>query len=369
MHSSPWDILTAFASGDRGDLPQVDRGQVAEAVFSLCASNDVPLSATETTLAFDILEALYPQIERMVRRVLADRLADRTDVPASLMTLLARDTIDIARPILVRSPALDDSTLIAIVMERGLDHRQAISERKVLSRPLTDVLLVLGDDTVAMLIASNPQTEISGNGFLRLIERAEYCPDLQWPLARRAELTPTLAARLSLCAGTAVQTYLKDVFGADLPKGLDQELFAAAEDACGPFTRRSTPPGSASAVSPGPDVPMNSLLDGFVKALRNGQPKRADDLMAKVARLPAAAVAQILYTPAGRALAVVCRSGGASRQVFAETYARLNGIAPYGTSQRSGDLIAALRVFDRITAAEADRILDGWRADPGSVWE
>lgn len=364
MHSSPWDVLTAFAAADRAVWPEIDRGQVAEAVFSLCADGDTPLTPSENAIAFEILERLYPQIERTVRRVLADRLADRDTVPASLVALLARDSIDIARPVLVRSPLLDDTALIAIVMERGVDHRLAISERKSLSSPVTDVLLVLGDDTVAMLIASNPQAAISSNGMLRLTERAAHAPDLHWPLARRAELTPVLASRLSLCAGSAVRAFLADLFGPTLPPGVEQDLFAAAEDASGIFATRRTPGTAAS-----PDVPMNSLLDAFLKALRDGQSERADALMAQVTRLPASAVAQVLYTPAGRALAVICRSGGASRTVFAELYARLNGIAPYGTSQRSDGLLAALRVFDRITSAEADRILDGWRADPGSVWE
>lgn len=365
MHSSPWDVLTAFASTDRAGWPEIDRGQIAEAVFSLCADSQTPLSPAENTIAFEILEALYPQIERTVRRVLADRLADRDGVPSSLITLLARDSIDIARPVLVRSPLLDDTTLVAIVMERGVDHRQAISERKNLSCRVTDVLLVLGDDTVAMLIASNPQALISGNGMLRLMERAAHSQDLHWPLARRAELTPTVAARLSLCAGSAVRAFLADLFGPSLPRSIEQDLFAAAEETCGQLTRRSSGKGTA----PLPDVPMNSLLGAFLQALRDGQPERADALMVQVTRLPASAVAQVLYTPAGRALAVICRSGGASRAVFAELYARLNGIAPYGTSQRSDGLLAALRVFDRITSAEADRILDGWRADPGSVWE
>lgn len=365
MHSSPWDVLTAFASSDRAKWPEIDRGQIAEAVFSLCADRDASLTPAENAIAFEILEALYPQIERTVRRVLADRLADRDGVPSSLITLLARDTIDIARPVLVRSPLLNDTTLVAIVMERGVDHRQAISERKSLSSTVTDVLLVLGDDTVAMLIASNPQALISGNGMLRLLERASHNQDLHWPLARRAELTPTLAARLSLCAGSAVRGFLADLFGPALPHSIEQELFAAAEDACAQITRQMP----RKKTSPMPDVPMNSLLDAFLKAMRDGQPERADALMAQVTRLPASAVAQVLYTPAGRALAVICRSGGASRTVFAELYARLNGITPYGTSQRSDGLLSALRVFDRITSAEADRILDGWRTDPGSVWE
>lgn len=364
MHSSPWDVLTHFIAAKTKDKTAVGKGQVAEAVFALCASPDHTLGPSEVLLAFEILESLYPQIERAVRRVLADRLADRDDIPPSLVALLARDSIDIARPVLVRSPVLDDAGLVQIVLERGQEHRMAIAERKHLSIQVTDVLLILGDDTIALLLTANPDAALSGRGMQRLMDRARHCPDLHWPLVRRTEMTASLAARLSLIAGTAVRTHIAEIFGPHMASSIDQQVFAAAEEANSLFARLTSKPEV-----PPSTVPMNSLFDSFLSAVRGGDADRVDSGMARLTRLPPLTVAQILYTPAGRALAVVCRSSGVSRAVFSEVYARLNGLVPYGTSQRREDLQAALMAYDRISSAEADRILDGWRSDPGGVWE
>lgn len=363
MSAAPWETLAHFATEYGEPGTPVGRDRLAEAVSSLCATPDRDLNRSETRLAFEILERLYPQIERAVRRSLADRLSGRTDIPPSLVRLLAHDSIDIARPILVNSPVLGDEDLIHIVIERGHEHRVAISQRAVLSVRITDVLLMLGDDAIALTLAQNAQASLSGHGLRRLLLRARHCQDLHWPLARRPELTPAIASTLALWAGQAVRDHIAAKFGDRLARTVSQEIFAASEDAIGVF-RRNRPHGAET-----PAVPLVSMFDTFLKAVRTGDGQRADQAMARLTRLPAPAVAQILYTPAGKALAVVCRSSGVSVQVFTEVYSRLNGIAPYGTSQRHDDVASALRTFERISAAEADRIVDGWRADPASVWE
>jgi len=60
-------------------------------------------------------------------------LAARHDAPHAVILMLARDDIEIARPVLERSPVLDTLDLLAIIAGGSDDHRKAIAGRTVLS--------------------------------------------------------------------------------------------------------------------------------------------------------------------------------------------------------------------------------------------
>jgi hypothetical protein len=78
-----------------------------------------------TELALRLIEATdVPE-----RAALAARLAPFPSAPAAVIERLARDTIEVARPILERSPCLTAAHLAAIAEDRGGAHAQIIATR------------------------------------------------------------------------------------------------------------------------------------------------------------------------------------------------------------------------------------------------
>ena len=78
-----------------------------------------------TELALRLIEATdVPE-----RAALAARLAPFPSAPRAVIERLARDTIEVARPILERSPCLTAADLATIAEDRGGAHAQVIARR------------------------------------------------------------------------------------------------------------------------------------------------------------------------------------------------------------------------------------------------
>ena len=76
--------------------------------------------------------------------------------------------------ILRHSTRLDTETLVSIARSESQQHLLAISKREVIAEPVTDVLLVTGNQDVLHSLAGNAGARFSQFGFLQMIERSEH---------------------------------------------------------------------------------------------------------------------------------------------------------------------------------------------------
>jgi hypothetical protein len=72
---------------------------------------------------------LLPKVSDGDRAYVAERLAIRLDAPIAIIRLLARDRIEIAEPVLRRSPVLGPLDLLAVIAATGPAHHALIAER------------------------------------------------------------------------------------------------------------------------------------------------------------------------------------------------------------------------------------------------
>jgi Uncharacterised protein conserved in bacteria (DUF2336) len=79
-----------------------------------------------TELALRLIEAA----DLGARIALAERLASYPSAPRAVIERLARDTIEVAAPVLERSPCLTSSDLQSIALELGGEHAAAIEKRQ-----------------------------------------------------------------------------------------------------------------------------------------------------------------------------------------------------------------------------------------------
>src|SRR4051812_42718925 len=96
-------------------------------VVDLCEGER--LTAPAATLVQDIFMALVVQAERDIRQRLAEKLADATWAPHALVSILALDAIEIAQPVIARSPVLKDADLVRLVVEATLEHQIEVARR------------------------------------------------------------------------------------------------------------------------------------------------------------------------------------------------------------------------------------------------
>jgi uncharacterized protein (DUF2336 family) len=128
----------------------------------------------ERLALFDgVFLALVHTIEMNARAQLSRRLACEAKMPPRLLRTLAfDDAIVVAAPVLIRSEQLTDEDLVDNAKTKSQDHLCAITQRRTLSEPVTDVLVDRGDSRVVQLVVKNAGARFSEAGFSKLVSRA-----------------------------------------------------------------------------------------------------------------------------------------------------------------------------------------------------
>ena len=110
---------------------------------------------------WEVIGQLSEEIELAARCQPARRLARSDQAPIHMVNKLAfDDLIDVAGPILRYSERLENQVLVTNARCKSQQHLFAISRRKSIDEPVTDVLVERGDQTVG-LVAVNTGRHVS----------------------------------------------------------------------------------------------------------------------------------------------------------------------------------------------------------------
>ena len=207
--------LTAHDMSDMGRLAQLavnpqgtSREEIFLAVASLYRIQGTGLNPRERALMHEILRRLTRDVEMAIRIALAERLADDTTAPHDLILLLADDSIEVARPLLLRSPLLTDDDMLRLLTGGGTAHHEAVAGRANIGEPITDALVKSNIESVLVALVRNATAKISPNAFETLVEKSRALASLQEPLTRREDLPPVLASRMCEWVTDALKTYI-----------------------------------------------------------------------------------------------------------------------------------------------------------------
>ena len=198
-----------------------DRERLLAGIIDLCDSSQAqgrPAAPDVQVLLDSIFMTLVVEAERDIRQRLAERLADATWAPSALINILALDEIEIARPIIARSPILRDHDLIRLLVQATLEHQLEIARRPALSPAVVEAILARDESAVLTALANNTNAQISPDGVRRLVERAREVVALRSPLARHPGLSSDLAEQLYLWVGRALREALTTRFQLDPDK-------------------------------------------------------------------------------------------------------------------------------------------------------
>ena len=166
-------------------------------------------SEEEIDLIDDVFVRLVSTIEQSARALLSIRLAPVMVAPPKILRVLAcDDAIEVASPVLAQAARLDVDTLIECARTKNQEHLLAISRRKTLPEPLTDVLVERGDQQVVLSTAKNAGARFSDKGFDILIKRSSGDDALTSCVGMRTDLPAKLFERLLAAASEKVRSNL-----------------------------------------------------------------------------------------------------------------------------------------------------------------
>src|ERR1700709_1692002 len=195
--------LTAHDMSDMGRLAQLavnpqgtSREEIYLAVASLYRIQGTGLNDRERALMHEILRRLTRDVEMAIRIALAERLAEDTTAPHDLILLLADDRIEVARPLLLRSPLLTDTDFLKLIAEAGESPHEAVAPREHIGEPVTHELAKSGAESVLVALVRNATAHTSPRTFETLVEKSRSIERLHEPLTQRSDLPPVLATKM-----------------------------------------------------------------------------------------------------------------------------------------------------------------------------
>lgn len=206
--SSNSDLARLLGSMPSADTPE-RRGELALRVADLFDLQAGSYTEDQLYLFDSIFSLLVDRIELAARIELAKRFGKKQHAPTGLIERLSCDKdIEVAGPVLLFSPCLSESALVACATGAEQGHLLAISRRKALTTPVTDILVHRGDSAVLRSVAMNATAQLSEMGYSMIINRLDGDDALANLIGMRPDLPRHLFIRLVAAASTAVRDRL-----------------------------------------------------------------------------------------------------------------------------------------------------------------
>lgn len=186
------------------------RVETLRRVTDLFFVNEATYLPDQLAVFDDVFNCLIDHVEATARTLLSERMAEQQSAPPQLIWRLATDDqINVAAPVLSKSPLLDDAMLIETARTKSQQHLMAISTRDVLTNAVTDVLVERGNEAVVCSTVNNPGAQFSDQGYTKLLSRAERNDDIAAGVGMRADIPRKHYQALLAKASTSVRARLE----------------------------------------------------------------------------------------------------------------------------------------------------------------
>jgi len=104
-----------------------------------------------------------PKVAVADRAFVAEQLAECADAPRPVISMLARDVMEVAAPIIRRSPALGALDLLSVIAATGVDHHRLIARRPGLADEVKRALRLTGDADVLDCLGETGASPAAGS--------------------------------------------------------------------------------------------------------------------------------------------------------------------------------------------------------------
>lgn len=350
--------LTAYHMSDVSRLAQLaenpqggtSREEIYLAVASLYRIQGIGLNQRERSLMREILVRLTRDVEMAIRIALAERLAGDPTVPHDLVLLLVDDAIEVARPVILRSPLLTEADMLRLIAGSGSAHQEAVAARPGIGAAVTAALAGLESETVLLALVRNATARISRDSYRMLVEKSRAIVALQAPLAQRPDLPRDLAGAMCEWVSEALKSHILAHYRI-APAAIDTALREASESLLD-----ALPPASGDGASELIDKLANAgqLKTGFLlHVLSQGRGDLFDLAFARLLDMTPVAFRVAFYAADMRLAALACWAVGLDRSAFGTVYTlsrRAHGVPQSLTAEQQDEAAIIFAGYTRTAA-------------------
>lgn len=213
------DLARASDSAQRRELLR----QVTDLFFETSGAR----SDRENALFDDVLQIVAAEMQDSVLIELSEAFANADDAPVGLMRDLANHSFDVASPVLRKSAALDEQTLLQIVNYQSQNHIKAVAQRKNVSERLSDAIVKFGDDHALDALMRNETAVVSRTSMEAAVDRARGNAILHESVIERRDIPLDLLNEMYFVVEARLRDQILERNAAVDPATLDAALSKA----------------------------------------------------------------------------------------------------------------------------------------------
>ena len=339
------DVLIRLAHSRSQD----DRQRLLMGVADLVEAS----GQSSSDIVTDLFMTLVGQVEKEIRQALSERLAEAEWAPPALINILALDEIEIARPVIAKSPLLKDQDLLRLLMESTVEHQIEVARRPRVGATVVDAILDKSEPAVLTALAGNPSADITEPGFKRLVEASRRIAALRAPLTRHPRLNEDLAKQLYAWVGQALRQAIGERFRIDADE-LDDAIAAAVRNASTGGVPVAHQPIRVDPERDEMERRLIAKLDAagqlrpgyLVRAAREGRISLFENALAVLGGYSVQDIRRAVASNDADLLALACASVGIDRAVFPSMLVEIR-IRTAGKPDGAIRDSSALRLFDQ----------------------
>lgn len=334
------------------DLDFSDRVELCDDVTRIIETS---VRATDREMAADILISLLRHAEKNLKEAIAERFSVMDNAPLRLILQFVNDEIDVARPVLKYSKALNDLDLLYIIQSRESPFWQAIAARVDLNENVIEALADTKDIQTSRVLLENKFITLNQHSLdavMNLAEKEEFLAEM---LLDRSEVGQDIAQRIYAFASESLKQSIEEKFGA-----LSGDVAEIVDDVISEFIDYQRPAYM-------PTASMLKAADLFyeqkklnitlmLNTLKRGQMTSFVAQFSRYVHLPVSIVIPMLQQKNGQGLAIACKAAAITRKDFLMMFTHTRKMSGQNYTS-AGDISAAMAYFDRVTPEVAKRLM------------
>ena len=347
--------------------PEYDvRRQLAKRLSDVICIPASHLTPQERHMAGDVLVELLRDADVKLRESVAKRLVRLNEAPRTILVILAKDDIQVARHVLEESKSLSDSDLIQICRKVSGEHRKVIAKRRKVSDAVADAIVEFLEEDVVETLLKNKGSSFSETALQRILTVSRSHQPYVELLAKRDELRPshgltmfwwaTAENRKKILHRFAVTRNVLQESCHDLfPKAAAEGWSDAGVRKALQFIERRQRNRAAMERSE-----FKTLEEAVEAAETTGLTRKLTEEISYISGVKPATGAQILTDKSGESIAILCKAPGLKRDYVEKLWRALKRPVHDVKGDIHPDLARVLQTYDVISTDKAQTVLRYW---------
>ncbi len=342
------------------------RRQLAKRLSDVICIPSSQLTPQERHMAGDVLVELLRDADRELRENVAKRLVMLNEAPRTILVILAKDDISVARHVLEESKSLTDSDLIQIAQKVSGEHRKVIAKRRKVSDAVIDALVQFLEEDVVETALKNKGANFSETALQRILTVSRnHLPYVEL-LVKRVELRPSHGLTMFWWASSDTRKKILHRFGVtrNVLQESCEDLFpkAASEGWSDPGVRKALQfierrQRNRAAMERSEFDTLEAAIDA---AEVKGLTRKLTEEISYIVGVKPATGAQILTDKTGEAIAIMCKAPGLKRHYIEKIWRALKRPVHDIDGSVHPDLARVFQTYDVISTDKAQTVLRYW---------